>query len=131
MTTPAHLLLLPLDNKQVVNFFSLQAAGLSALKESTAFKKITTGSKASLSDFSTTGLTYAPRYRALHRLFLSDTTFLKAANFSLIRPHNTLSGKATLKHAQVVLDGPSCHKFLSHNNLTPTSPQDPFQLTKA
>jgi hypothetical protein len=130
VTTPAHLLLLPLDNKQVINFFSLSTAGLSSLKESTAFKKITTASKASSFDLNSTGVTFVPRYRALHRLFLSDNAFLKAANFSLMRPHNTLAGKATGRHAQVVLDNKSCDKFLIYNNYKQQSPSTPFSLDK-
>lgn len=131
MTTPAHLLLLPLDKDQVVNFFSLRDAGLSSLKEATAFKKITTASKTLTSDLATIGASYTARYKNLHRLFLSDGSFTKAANFSLIRPHNTLVGKASLRHNHVVLDKTACDKFLAHNYHQSPTGSDVFGLNRA
>lgn len=131
MTTPAHLLLLPLDNKQIVNFFQLTSSGLSLLKEATAFRKITVGSKALASDLSSISGTYAARYKNLNRLFLSDTSFLKAANFASVRPHTTLAAKASLKHTHVVLDKASCDKFLTYNNLITQRVHDPLALNRA
>jgi hypothetical protein len=126
ITTPAHLLLLPLDNKQVVNFFNLSSSGLSSLKESTAFKKITTASKASAFDLNGLGTTYVPRYRSLHTLFNSENTFLKTANFSLTRPHNFLSSKATGRHSHVVLDKNACDKLLTYNGYQGPKSTNPF-----
>ena len=77
------------------------------------------------------GLANTARYKALHRLFGSDTSFAKAANFALVRPHNTLATKASLRHTHVVLDKGSCDKFLDYNNVRQLESKDPFFFNRA
>jgi hypothetical protein len=110
--TPAHLLLLPLDNKKLVNFLDFNDIGSNTLKESMAFKKIKTVSKTITSNLVESPSSLHFKYKKINQTYLNDNSFLIANNYGLTRQHNLLSLKSNLNKNNVFLDKNSFEVFL-------------------
>jgi hypothetical protein len=115
--TPAHLLLLPLDNKKLVNFLNFNDIGSTTLKESVAFKKIKTISKTFTSNLVTSPTSLNLKYKKINQTYLTDTSFLTSNNYGLVRQHNYLTSKSNLTKTNIMLDKKSFNQFLINNSL--------------
>ena len=114
--TPAHLLLLPTDKKKVISFLNLEDVGLDSLKESSAFKKIKTNSKAPHATLTPNFETSPLRSSENGESFLGDTSFTKAGVYGLERQHSYLNLKAKGGALPPFLDSNSFKKFLTLNS---------------
>ena len=114
--TPAHLLLLPLDNKKLVNFLDFNDIGSNTLKESMAFKKIKTISKTSNSNLVEAPSNLHFKYKKINQTYLNDNSFLLSNNYGLTRQHNLLSLKSNLNKNNVFLDKNSFELFLKNQD---------------
>lgn len=115
--TPSHLMLLPLDNGQVLNFMNFDNIGQNSLKEVSAFKKIRTTSKTYTTNLAVADAPSSARFKKLYALYKSDNSFLASTNYSFLRQHNLLSTKAVGGSVKPSLDNNSFKKFLEFNNL--------------
>ena len=113
--TPAHLLLLPLDNQKLLNFLDFNDIGSNKLKESMAFKKIKTISKTFNSNLVSTPTSLTEKYKKINNLYINDNSFLLSSNYGLLRQHNLLSLKSKLNLNNIVLDKQSYDKLLQNN----------------
>ena len=116
IVTPAHLLLLPLDNKKILNFFNFGNIGSDNLKESSAFKKITCASKTFNSNLVTPLTPFVGKYKRVNQLHATENLFALSNNYGLVRQHNLLSLKATTSQYNTFLDKDSFDKFLSYSS---------------
>jgi hypothetical protein len=113
---PAHLLLLPLDQKKIINFLNLSEVGENALEESSAFKKLSTVSK------SNSGKLFSPNFfnqsqiLKVNTLSLSDNNFFKSSNYNITRQHNLLAPLSLSDNHRIGLDNTSFHRFLVYNS---------------
>lgn len=120
--TPAHLLLLPFDNKKLVNFLDFNNLGSNTLKESMAFKKIKTISKTFNSNLVSNPSALNSKYKKLNDTYISDNSFLLSTNYGLTRQHTLLSNKASFSQTTFHLDQSSFNKFLENNQVKETYP---------
>jgi len=114
---PAQLLLLPFDQKKVVNFMNFGDVGQNTLKESVAFKKIHKMSKTYNSNLFLTGVTRLNSLNYLYDQTTTDASFFKSQSFNFSREHNLLISKSSSSQQNLFLDKSSFDKFLSFNNL--------------
>lgn len=113
--TPAHLLLLPLDNNKVVNFVNFDNIGASGLKNSHAFKKIRTNSKVYNTNLLYLPNTVSSKYIKLNQLHTTDNTFYDSLSYGNKRQHTLTSMNATTNTYSSFLDTRSMEKFLKAN----------------
>ncbi len=121
IVTPAHLLLLPLDQKKILNFFNFGNIGSDNLKESTAFKKITSASKTFNSNLVTPLTPFVGKYKRVNQLHSSENLFNLSNNYGLVRQHNLLSLKATTSQYNTFLDKNSFNQFLTYSSVKNTA----------
>jgi heme/copper-type cytochrome/quinol oxidase subunit 2 len=113
--TPAHLLILPLDNSKVFNFMNFQHIGANALKESNAFRKIRDHSKVYTTNLVSTPSVFADKYVKLNSLFVTENDLNNSLSYGLKRHHNLTSTSATSNIQSTFLDRKSMDKFLTYN----------------
>ena len=128
IVTPAHLLLLPLDHKKILNFFNFKSIGCDSLRESSAFKRITTSSKTFNSNLVTPLTSFVGKYKQVSQLHSSENSFNLSNNYGLVRQHNLLSLKATTSQYNTFLDSNSFDQFLSYSNLKNQTPINSLNL---
>jgi len=110
--TPAHLLVLPTDNKNLINFFSLTELGRDSLRESSAFKKLQTISKTPHDSFNLLINNLNSRTKNLVGNISNIERFANSTNYRLERQHTVLAKKALGSSKVHNLDLTSFKKFL-------------------
>jgi heme/copper-type cytochrome/quinol oxidase subunit 2 len=115
VVTPAHLLVLPLDNSKLFNFMNFDNIGANALSGSNAFKKIREHSKVYKTNLVATPSTFADKYVKLTSLFVTENDLNNSFNYGLKRQHNLTSTAATANVQATFLDRQSMDKFLAYN----------------
>ena len=113
--TPAHLLVLPLDNTKLFNFMNFNNIGANTLQESNAFKKVRMFSKVYTTNLVHTPSTFTNKYVKLNSLYSNENDLSNSFNYGLKRQHNLTSSSATTNTFSTFLDKFSMDKFLSHN----------------
>jgi heme/copper-type cytochrome/quinol oxidase subunit 2 len=113
--TPAHLLVLPLDNSKILNFMSFKNIGTTTLNESAAFKKIRMHSKVYTTNLVHTPSLFTDKYIKLNSLFVNENDLNNSLTFGLKRQHNLTSAAATTNVSSTFLDRNSIDKFLNYN----------------
>jgi hypothetical protein len=116
--TPAHLLVLPLDNQKLFNFLDFNDIGSNTLKESMAFKKVKTISKTFNTNLITTPSSLNLKYKKINQTYVNDNSFLLSNNYGLVRQHNLLSLKSNLNKNNLSLDKNSFEKVLTSSNFS-------------
>lgn len=91
--------------------------GQNSLKEASAFKKIRTMSKTYTTNLTIADTSASARFKKLHGLHRTDTSFFTATNYSFNRQHNLVSTKALGGSVKPFLDNTSFKKFLELNSL--------------
>ncbi len=113
--TPAHLLVLPLDNTKLFNFMNFNNIGANTLQESNAFKKVRMFSKVYTTNLVHTPSNFTNKYVTLNSLYSNENDLNTSFNYGLKRQHNLTSASATTNTFSTFLDKLSMDKFLSHN----------------
>ena len=113
--TPAHLLVLPLDNTKLFNFMNFNNIGANTLQESNAFKKVRMFSKVYTTNLVHTPSTFTNKYVNLNSLYSNENDLNTSFTYGLKRQHNLTSSSATTNTFSTFLDKASMNKFLSHN----------------
>ena len=111
--TPAHLLVLPLDNSKLLNFMDFNTIGSSTLKESNAFKKIRMYSKVYTTNLVHTSSNFTDKYIKLNSLFFNENELTNSLSYGLKRQHNLTASTATTSIYSTFLDQKSMDKFLN------------------
>jgi len=121
--TPAHLLLLPLDSANLVNFLTFKDIGVNTLSESAAFSKIRNATKIYNSNLIHTPSAFASKYSQISLAYIDENSLLTTSSFGVKKQHNFLSSLAsTNSAATTVLDSNSFNTFLTSNlGLEPNS----------
>lgn len=117
--TPAHLLVLPIDNFKLLNFLNFNDIGINSLREMSAFKKIKSFSKAFSSELITPLISNASRKYLINGMG-SDLAFSESTNFGLKRQHNLINNSAVLNNYSTFFDLNSVSRWTnsrSHNIL--------------
>jgi len=113
--TPAHLLLLPIENTKFINFLNFSSIGSNTLKGSEAFVKVRNTSKIYNSNLVYSSSDFTNKYLKLNQLYTTDNSFLNTLTYGLRRQHNLISSSATLNTVSPFLDFQSASKFLNYN----------------
>jgi len=112
--TPAHLLLLPLDSSNMINYLTFKDIGLNTLNESSAFSKIRNSTKVYNSHLIHTPSTFTSKYNYLNATYMDENAFLTTSSFGIKKQHNNASSLAIGNPAAVTtLDSNSFDKFLN------------------
>lgn len=116
VVTPAHLLLVPSDIHNSVNFLNFSNVGLNTLSESSAFPKIRNASKVYNSNLVHTPSSLSSKYKTISSLYTNENAYLRSSSFGLQRQHN-LASTAALGNSfsATILDSQSFDRFLSNN----------------
>lgn len=113
--TPAHLLVLPVDNAKILNFMNFDNIGANPLKASNAFKRIRSHSKVYTTNLVHTPSVFTDKYVKLNSLFVNENDLNNSSNYGLKRQHNLTSIAATTSINSTFLDRNSMSKFLNYN----------------
>jgi hypothetical protein len=114
--TPSHLLLLPLDSTNTLNFLNFKNIGVNTLQESSAFSKIRNFTKIYNSHLVSLPNNFSDKYHKLNLIFGDENSYLTSMTFGLRKQHNLLS-TSSLGNSfnSTVLDENSFNTFLSTN----------------
>lgn len=118
--TPAHLLVLPLDNSSMLNFMDFDTIGSTTLRESEAFKKIRMYSKVYTTNLVHSSSNLTNKYNKLNALFFNENELTNSLNYGLKRQFNLTASDATTSIYSTFLDQKSMDKFLTftlHQNI--------------
>jgi len=99
--------LLPLDHKKILNFFNFKSIGCDSLRESSAFKRITTSSKTFNSNLVTPLTSFVGKSKQVSQLHSSKASFNLSYNYGIVRQHNTLNLEGTTFQSNVCTQLPS------------------------
>jgi hypothetical protein len=112
---PAHLLLLPNDNSNMLNFMNFDELGLSTVKDSSAFKKIQFFSKTNTESIFNIKSDFESNYYRLSSLYNTDLKLMSSLNYGISRQHNYNSLMSTNRLPANALDKGSVDKFFDYN----------------
>lgn len=114
-STPAHVILTPTDNSNLVNFLNLDNIGVSTLKDSTAFKKIQFFSKTNPTNLFNVKSDFQNSYNKLNNLYLNDLDLNQSYTYGMDRQHAYTSLSSSLPMYSTLMDNKSVNKFFSYN----------------
>lgn len=114
MITPAHLLLVPSDSADTINFLNFKNIGINSLNESSAFAKIRNFTKVYNTHLVHTPSSFVSKYNKLNSLYGSEDAVLGASPFSITKQQNLLSISSIGNDLSgTLLDSGSLTQFLS------------------
>jgi len=113
--TPAHLLVVPYENKKLFNLFSANDIGLNSLNESNSFKRIKMFSKFYNSNLYFSDSKFLNKYKRINSYLSSDDVFYNSINFNTKRQHNFLSAKTLINKNLTNFDISSLKKLINYN----------------
>ena len=114
ITTPAHLLLMPLNLSEAPTLLNFRDIGISTLRESSAFAKIRNFTKAYSTHLITTPSLFSAKYQRLTSLYIDENLFLPTTSFGNQRQHS-MAAISTLGNgsSSTLMDTHSFLKFLN------------------
>lgn len=115
VVTPAHLLILPVDNHKMFSLLNFNDIGATTSNKSTAFKKIRANSKIFNTNLVSTPTPFTNRYIMINKLLANETKFLNSTNYGLRRQHNLTANAALNANNLNFLDRQGFNKFLDHS----------------
>jgi len=113
--TPAHLLVLPVDNNKVFNFMNFDNIGARTANESSAFSKIRTSSKTFNTNLVHTPSVFLAKYKQINALIENENKFTDSLSYGLKRQHNLTAAAATASNNANFLNGKDMEAFLESN----------------
>ena len=130
--TPAHLLLVPSDSSNVVNFLNFKNIGLNSLSESTAFAKIRNFTKVYNTHLVHTPSPFLSKYHRLNSLYSDENNFLGTSPFSVSKQQNLHSVSSIGNNfSATLLDSESFNRFLDSTTGIEHSPHSPLSISSA
>lgn len=127
VVTPAHLLVLPLDNKNVANFLNFQDIGANTLKQSAAFSKIRANSKLFNTNVVTNASQFALKYNTINALAFNDINFSETNNYGNVRQHNLTAAASSANNLSTFLNETEMMDFLNTRNTTKVTNSTNFE----
>ena len=112
--TPAHLLVLPIDNNKMFNFMNFNDIGARTAVNSSAFTKIRTASKTFNTNLVHTPSTFVDKYKQINNLLDNENRFIESSVYGLKRQHNLTAWAATAANNSNFLDREGMEAFLNH-----------------
>ena len=129
--TPAHLLVLPIDNHKLFHFMNFNDIGARTAVNSVAFAKIRSASKVFNTNLVHTPSVFLNKYQQISKLLETENKFTDAGVYGLRRQHNLTANAALNAHNVNFLNKTSFEDFLNHTThlelnqrLTETFTQD-------
>jgi heme/copper-type cytochrome/quinol oxidase subunit 2 len=116
VVTPAHLLMLPVDNYKVLNFLNFNDIGANPLIESAAFKKIRMFSKTFTANLMHVPSAYSAKYKTLSSVYVNEGLYTNSYLYGYKRQHNFASSKAISNNFSTFFNTSSVDKWLSINS---------------
>lgn len=113
-SSPAHLLLSPIDNSKVLNSVSFNNIGLTSIKDSTAFKKIQYFSKLTNNGSSSNLSNLNNRYAKINNFYLNSYDFNNSYSYGTFRQHNYSSLNSNLASFDSLLENKGIIKFTNY-----------------
>jgi hypothetical protein len=113
VVTPAHLLVLPLDNSKLLNFMRFKTVGASVRRDSEAFKRIRSYSKVYSMNLVHTPSVFTEKYIKLNNLVSTSNDVNTAGSYGLQRQHNLTAMAAANGTSSTFLDRASLDRFLA------------------
>ena len=114
VVTPAHLLVLPLDNSKLLNFMRFKSIGASVQRESEAFKRTRSYSKVYSLGLVHTPSAFTEKYIKLNNFVSTTNDVNSASTYGLERQHNLTAHAAVNGVCSTFLDRASLNKFLTY-----------------
>jgi hypothetical protein len=114
MVSPAHLLVFPTDNSNVLNLLNFKDIGIDNLQASKAFKQIRASSRLYTTNLVSTPSKLTDKYIKLNNLYSTEANFLTSNNFGLKRQHTLTSAASTTTINATFLDNSGFQKFLNY-----------------
>jgi len=114
VVTPAHLLVLPVDNKKLFNFMNFDNIGARTSVKSNAFAQIRRASKTYTTNLVHTPSVFLAKYKQINALFENETKYADSLNYGLKRQHNLTASAATTSNNSNFLDRAGMESFLDH-----------------
>lgn len=115
VVTPAHLLLLPVDNYKILNFLNFSDIGTNVFNESALFKQTRMFSKIFHAPLFFVPNDFSLKYKVLSPLFETDNNFFDSYLYGLKRQHNFVSTKAVTNNFSTLFNLKNVEKFLNYN----------------
>jgi len=112
---PAHVVLTPTDNSNLVNFMNLDNIGKSTVKDSTAFKKIQFFSKTNPTNLFSVKSDFQNSFNKVNSFYKNDLDLNNSYTYGMDRQHNYTSLNSTLPMFSTLIDKGSVDKFFSYN----------------
>jgi hypothetical protein len=114
-SVPAHVILTPTDNSNLLNFMNLDNIGTSTVKDSTAFKKIQFFSKTDPTSIFNVQSDFQQSFNKISSLYTNDLNLNTSYSYGMDRQHNYTSLKSTLPLFNSLLDTNSVSKYFGYN----------------
>ena len=115
IVTPAHLLVSPLDNFSLINFFNFNDIGSNPLIESNAFQKIKTFSKTYTSNLNYIPNNFSLKYKKISNSYINDNFVYDSYLYGLKKQHNFLSNFSIFNNQNTFFNLNSINKFYLYN----------------
>ena len=113
--TPAHLILTPSDQNNVLNFMNFDDVSLSTYKNSTSFKKIQYFSKVNPQSLYSLNSDLNNKFDRINNLFSNEASLFDTNNYKTFRQENFSTLKSNLNNSTTFIDNKSLNKFLDYN----------------
>jgi hypothetical protein len=114
-SVPAHVILTPSDNSNILNFMNLDNIGVSTVKDSTAFKKIQFFSKTNPTNLFSVKSDFQNSFKKVNNLYLNDLELNNSYTYGMDRQHTYTSLLTTLPNFSTLMDNKSIDKFFNYN----------------
>jgi len=114
-STPAHVILTPSDNSNLINFMNLDNIGISTVKDSTAFKKIQFFSKTNPTNLFNVKSDFQNSFNKLNSFYLTDLDLNQSYTYGMDRQHTYTSLSSSLPMSATLIDRSSINKFFNYN----------------
>lgn len=115
VVTPAHLLLLPIDNYKILNFLNFSDVGTNVFHESSLFRQTKMFSKIFHSPLFFAPTTFSLKYKIFSPLFNTESNFFDSYFYGLKRQHNFVSTKAVTNNFSTLFNLKNTEKLLNYN----------------
>jgi hypothetical protein len=114
-STPAHVILSPNDNSNLINLTNLDNIGISTIKDSTAFKKIQFFSKTNPTSLFSVKSDFQNSFKRINKLFITDLNFNESYSYGLDRQQTHTSLATLLPMSTTLIDYKGLNKYFSYN----------------
>jgi hypothetical protein len=113
--TPAHVILLPNDNLNIINFMNFDDIGISTLKDASSFRKIQFFSKTDPYSLFGTKSDFETSFAKISSLYKTDQKLVSSMAYGTKRQHNYNSLLSVTPITQSTIDNYSVNQYFSYN----------------